>query len=219
MRKPSPGITPEGVPSIGLSALASLVCAMLGFSLPALLFLLLTLFCCNFFRDPERVTPCGEGLAVSPADGRIVRVAAMPDPFTGELRQCICVFMNVFSVHVNRSPVAGKIANIAYHAGKFLNASFDKASLDNERCAYALEDREGNVWSMVQIAGLVARRIVCRVETGDALARGQRFGMIKFGSRVDLYLPEGYVPTVSVGCEVLAGQTVVAAVTAKGDQP
>ena len=211
MRKASCGITPEGIPSIGLSALAALVFALLGCGFMAMVFLILTLFCCNFFRDPERVTPTAPDLAISPADGKIIRIATMPDPFTNEPRQCICVFMNVFSVHVNRSPVSGTIQNIAYHQGKFINAAFDKASHDNERCAYSLRDEGGNLWTMVQIAGLIARRIVCRVDEGESLARGERFGMIKFGSRVDLYLPEGYSPKVSIGQKVLAGQTVLAA--------
>lgn len=213
MRKPSIGITPEGVPAIGLSALAAIVFAVLGSGFLAFIFLLLTGFCCNFFRDPERVTPQKAGLAVSPADGKVVKITEMSDPFDKAPRTCICVFMNVFNVHVNRSPVAGKVTAIDYHAGKFLNAALDKASTDNERCAYAIEDGDGKRWSMVQIAGLVARRIVCRTDVGDELARGQRFGMIKFGSRVDLYLPEGYTPEVRVGQEVLAGQTVVAVKT------
>lgn len=210
MRKPASGITPEGYPAIGLSALAALTFAASGLGPPAVLFLLLTLFCCHFFRDPERVVPQGAGLAVSPADGKVIKIAAMPDPFTGMPRQCVCIFMNVFSVHVNRSPVAGTVKGIAYHEGKYLNASFDKASLDNERCAYSLEDADGGLWSMVQIAGLVARRIVCRVDQGESLERGARFGMIKFGSRLDLYLPEGWVPDVQIGQKVLAGQSVVA---------
>ena len=211
MRTPSPGITPEGGPVIGLCVLASLVFAILGWAAPALIFLLLTLFSCHFFRDPERVVPAGPDMAVSPADGKIIKIAMMPDPFTNESRQCISVFMNVFNVHVNRSPVAGRVAAIAYHPGKYINAAFDKASSDNERCAYALEDAAGDSWTMVQIAGLIARRIVCRVDPGDSLDRGQRFGMIKFGSRVDLYLPEGYSPVVGIGQKVLAGQTVLAA--------
>lgn len=210
MRKPSYGITPEGAPSIGLTALASLVFAMLGLCWPALLFLVLCFFCCNFFRDPERVVPHSHSVAVCPADGKVVKVTNMPDPFTGESRLCVCIFMNVLNVHVNRSPVEGKVADIAYHPGKFLNASFDKASTDNERCAYSLQDSEGRLWTMVQIAGLVARRIVCRVDIGDGLKKGDRFGMIKFGSRVDVYLPEGYKPKVTVGQKVLAGQTVLA---------
>ena len=210
MRKATCGITPEGAPSIGLSALAALVFALLGCEISAIIFLVLTLFCCNFFRDPERVVPVAGGLAVSPADGRIIKVERRKDPFTGEMRQCICIFMNVFNVHVNRFPVAGRVAAIQYHPGKFLNASFDKASEDNERCAYSIEDGEKRLFSMVQIAGLIARRIVCRVDVGDELERGERFGMIKFGSRVDLYLPEEYAPCVNVGMHVLAGQTILA---------
>lgn len=213
MRKPSIGITPEGAPSIGLCALCSLVFALLGCATLTVVFLLLTFFCCNFFRDPERVVPQNPGIAVSPADGKIVKITAMSDPFTGKPRLCICVFMNVVNVHVNRSPVKGRVSDIAYHAGKFLNASLDKASYDNERCAYQIEDAHGGTWSMVQIAGLVARRIVCRVDIGDELAQGERFGMIKFGSRVDLYLPDGYEPKVGIGDTVLAGQTILASAT------
>ena len=210
MRKPSIGITPEGVPCIALCALSALVFAILGSGIFALLFLVLTFFSCNFFRDPERVVPQGKDIAVSPADGKVIKVTAMSDPFTGKSRLCVCVFMNVFNVHVNRSPVEGRVTDIAYHAGKFFNASLDKASYDNERCAYQIEDANGGIWSMVQIAGLVARRIVCRVDIGDTLGRGERFGMIKFGSRVDLYLPDGYEPQVRIGQKVLAGQTVLA---------
>lgn len=210
VRKARIGITAEGVPSIALSALAALIFAILGCAVMAVVFLLLTFFCCNFFRDPERVTPQTEGLAVSPADGKIVKIAEMPDPFTGEPRRCICIFMNVFNVHVNRMPVSGTIEDILYHPGLFLNASLDKASKDNERCSYLVKDKEDNAWCMVQIAGLVARRIVSRVDIGDTLERGDRFGMIKFGSRVDVYLPQGYSPSVRLGEKVLAGQSVIA---------
>ncbi|MDR3176094.1 MAG: phosphatidylserine decarboxylase family protein [Desulfovibrio sp.] len=210
MLKAHAGITPEGRPAIFLCALAALLAALLDSVPAAILFFLLTFFCCNFFRDPERVVPDAPGLAVSPADGRIVKIASMPDPFSGEPRQCVCIFMDLFSVHVNRSPTAGKITNIAYHEGKFFNASLDKASGDNERCAYALEDEDGKSWSMVQIAGLVARRIVCRAEVGDRVRRGERIGMIKFGSRVDVYLPPGWQAKVAPGRKVLAGLSVIA---------
>ena len=210
MRKASVGITPEGIPSIGLCALAALVFACLKLWFPAVLFLAATAFCLNFFRDPERVTSSAPGIAVSPADGKVIKIVRAPDPFTGEMRQCVCIFMNVFNVHVNRSPVSGTVESIAYHPGLFLNASFDKASDDSERCAYKLRDDSGNDWTMVQIAGFVARRIVCRVDEGDTLRRGERFGMIKFGSRVDVYLPETMRPAVHVGAEVLAGQTILA---------
>lgn len=210
MRKPSIGLTPEGIPAIGLCTLATLTFAIIGCWVMAVIFLLLTWFCCHFFRDPERVTPTGPGLAVSPADGRVIRIQPMADPVTGETRTCVCIFMNVFSVHVNRSPITGTVRDIAYHPGKFFNAAWDKAATDNERCAYRIEGRDGKSWTMVQIAGLIARRIVCRVDEGDTLTRGERYGMIRFGSRVDLYLPDGYCATVNVGEQVFAGQTIVA---------
>ncbi|MDR1945753.1 MAG: phosphatidylserine decarboxylase family protein [Desulfovibrio sp.] len=211
MRKPSTGVTPESAPSLFLCSLAALVAALLGSVCGAVFFFLLTAFCLYFFRDPERPSPLAPGIAVSPADGKVVKIARMPDPFTSEPRLCICIFMNLFSVHVNRSPVAGKVVDVAYHEGKFFNASLDKASSDNERCACAVEDADGKRWSMVQIAGLVARRIVCRTEKGDELRRGERTGMIKFGSRVDVYLPDGWEPAVVTGQKVTAALSVIAA--------
>ena len=210
MRAPSTGITPEGIPSIALTAFASLVFAVFGCWFMSVLFLLLCWFSCHFFRDPERVIPDGDGRAVSPADGKVIKISRMLDPFSGEERETICIFMNVFSVHVNRVPVGGTIRKVQYHPGKFLNAAWDKASHDNERCAYLIEESDGSRWSFVQIAGLIARRIVCRVEPGDALARGERMGMIKFGSRVDVYLPAGYDVKVQVGDQVFAGQSLIA---------
>lgn len=210
MRSANCGITPEGWPCIGLTALSALVFACLDWWFLALVLLAACWFSLHFFRDPERVTPTGRGLAVSPADGRIIRVEERPDPFSGEPRLCVSIFMNVFSVHVNRAPVACTVEGIRYWPGAYLNAAFDKASTDNERCAYSLRDGQGLTWTMVQIAGLVARRIVCRVDEGDALERGQRYGMIRFGSRVDLYLPQGYAAAVQIGERVFAGQSIVA---------
>lgn len=210
MRPASIGITPEGWPVIGLCAFTALIFVLMGCWPVAVIFVLLTWFSCHFFRDPERVVPQGPGLAVSPADGRVIRIDRREDPITGEARLCICVFMNVFSVHVNRAPVQGTVERIRYHAGRFFNAAWDKAATDNERCAYLMRDTEGGQWTMVQIAGLIARRIVCRVDEGDALQRGERFGMIRFGSRVDLYVPEGYSAAVRVGEQVFAGQSVLA---------
>lgn len=206
------GITPEGWPVIGLTALAAIVLALLDCGLPAVLLLLLCWFSLFFFRDPERVMPQEKGAAVSPADGRVIRIEERPDPVTGERRQCLSIFMNVFSVHVNRSPVeAARVEEIRYWPGKFLNAAYDKAAEENERCALRLSHSvDGSSWTVVQIAGLIARRIVCRAEEGDRLARGERFGMIRFGSRVDLYLPESYAPAVFVGERVFAGQSIVA---------
>ncbi len=210
MRAASIGITAEGWPCIGLCVFSALIFALIGCWPLALVFLLLTWFSCHFFRDPERVIPQGEGLAVSPADGRVIRVDLRKDPVSGENRTCICIFMNVFSVHVNRAPVTSTVQGIYYHAGKYFNAAWDKAATDNERCAYALQDNDGNTWTMVQIAGLIARRIVCRCDVDDTLQRGERFGMIRFGSRVDVYIPDEYISTVSIGEQVFAGQSVVA---------
>jgi len=174
----------------------------------------LTVWCYYFFRDPERVTPSRPGLVISPADGIVSLIEpavppaelGMPDaPLTR-----ISVFMNVFNCHVNRAPVAGEIAAVAYRPGKFFNASLDKASADNERNSLCIRTPDGRDLAVVQIAGLVARRIVCFVRPGDAVAAGERFGLIRFGSRLDVYLPEGVVPLVSVGQTMIAGETVLA---------
>ena len=210
MHKPSIGLSLEGMPFIFLTTVATLTFAILDCWFMATLLLVVLFLVLNFFRDPERVVPQEPGVAVSPADGKVIKVETMRDPLTGEDRTAVCVFMNVFNVHVNRMPVAGRIARISYFGGKFINASFDKASTDNERNAVLVEDAEGKTWTMVQIAGLIARRIISWAEEGDSLARGQRFGLIKFGSRVDLYLPSDYESTVRVGEKVFAGQSVLA---------
>ena len=210
MRKPSFSIAPEGAPFIALFAVSCLAFAALRWWPLALVFLAGTWFAAYFFRDPERVVPDDADLAVSPADGKIVRIEPREDPVSGERRVCVSIFMNVFDVHVNRSPVTGKIKDIIYYPGRFMNAALDKASEENERCIYVLEDSEKNSWTMVQIAGLVARRIVCRAETGDKLSRGERYGLIRFGSRVDLYLPENYNAHVYVGDTVVAGESILA---------
>ncbi|MCF8038399.1 MAG: phosphatidylserine decarboxylase family protein [Desulfohalobiaceae bacterium] len=211
MRTPDVGISREGLPLILFSAFATLVLATLDWDFPAFVLLLGTFCVFHFFRDPERYPPTGPGLAVSPADGRILSVEQRPDPASNELRTRISIFMNVFDVHVNRSPVQGMVEKITYYPGRFLNASLDKASRDNERNVFLISDQEGRQLVMVQIAGLVARRIVCHAEPGDPVRRGQRLGLIKFGSRVDLYLPPGYTVKVHVGEKVFAGQTIVAA--------
>ncbi|MDL2285294.1 phosphatidylserine decarboxylase family protein [Desulfovibrio sp. OttesenSCG-928-F07] len=210
MRKPYSAITAEGYHAIFLSGFCCIVLALLGWWPLAILAMGLTGFACHFFRDPERVISSKPGIAVSPADGKIIRISTVTDPFTGESRQCISIFMNVFNVHVNRMPVSGVVSSIDYKPGRFLNASLNKASEDNERCLYAVKDEDGEMWYMVQVAGLVARRIVCRVDEGETVKRGERYGMIKFGSRVDLYLPDNYTPSVMVGDVVLAGHTTIA---------
>lgn len=210
MHKPYSAITPEGYHTIFLSGFSAVIFALIGCWPMAFLLLLVTGFACHFFRDPERVIPSRADVAVAPADGKIIRISSVADPFSGESRQCISIFMNVLNVHVNRIPVTGNVKAIEYKPGRFLNASLNKASEDNERCLYSIKDQNGDAWSMVQVAGLIARRIVCRVERGEEVTRGERFGMIKFGSRVDLYIPADYNPTVMVGDVVMAGSSIVA---------
>jgi phosphatidylserine decarboxylase len=172
-----------------------------------------TVWCVYFFRDPWRVTPLGDGLVVAPADGRVVSVGRAVPPaelgFGDAPMLRIGIFLNVFDVHVNRMPMAGRIVKRAYHTGKFLNASLDKASEDNERMALRLAAGDGEI-AVVQIAGLVARRIVCTVDEGQQVVAGERFGLIRFGSRVDLYLPAGWAVLAVAGQRVVGGETVVA---------
>lgn len=210
MHKPTIGFSLEGLPCVIFLSVATVTVAVLGLWPLALILLVVLRFVLHFFRDPERVVPQEPGLAVSPADGKIIKIGTKTDPLNGEERTVVCVFMNVFNVHVNRAPVAGRVKRIAYFGGKFFNASLDKASEDNERCALLIEDEHGGKWTVVQIAGLIARRIVTWAEQGDTVTRGQRFGLIKFGSRVDLYLPAGYEASIQVGEKVFAGQTVLA---------
>lgn len=210
MHKPSVGMSLEGMPIFGLAVLLTLVLAIAELPILALVAFILTAFVGHFFRDPERVVPQDKDVAVSPADGKVCKIAREIDPITGEERQVVCVFMNVFNVHVNRIPVTGTVRKLLYIPGKFFNASLDKASKDNERLAMGVEDEDGNHWTVVQIAGLIARRIVCWAEEGDTITRGHRYGLIKFGSRLDVYLPDDYVSEVHVGQVVCAGQTVLA---------
>ncbi len=210
MRNPSIGVSLEGLPYIFLSAFATICFAILDCWFMTLLLLGLTAFIAYFFRDPERVQPEDADAVVSPADGKVIKVEMAEDPLTGETRKSICIFMNVFNVHVNRMPVSGKIERIRYIPGKYFNASFDKASTDNERNVVEIVGKGNQRFTMVQIAGLVARRIVCWAEKGDRLKRADRYGLIKFGSRVDLYLPEGYDSCVRVGDLVVAGETPIA---------
>lgn len=210
MRKASVGMAPEGYPFIILLAMSAIVFALIKWKCLALICLGLLWLAGHFFRDPERVVPSAPGVAASPADGKVIKIERRTNPFGDGEATCISVFMNLFNVHVNRSPVKGTVKDILYIPGAFFNASFDKASKDNERCVWRIQSDEGDTWDMVQIAGLVARRIVPRAEVGDELARGERYGMIRFGSRVDLYLPATYEPTVAIGDAVHAGETIMA---------
>lgn len=204
---------PEGYPFVGGFALISLVLFWLW---PPLGWLgtMATLWCAYFFRDPPRVTPVRDGIVVAPADGRVSQIVNAVPPAELELGNRplprVSIFMSVFDCHVNRSPVAGRIERIVYRPGKFLNADLDKASEDNERNALVIAMGTGTRIGVIQIAGLVARRIVPFVRQGEAVAAGQRIGMIRFGSRLDVYFPEGTRPLVAQGQIAFAGETVLA---------
>ena len=206
-------IHPEGYPFIGGFAFASIV---LLWVFPPLGWLatLLTVWCAYFFRDPPRVTPVRDGLVVSPADGRVSQIVNAVPPKELELGERplprVSIFMSVFDCHINRSPVTGRIERIVYRPGKFLSADLDKASEDNERNAFVIAMTNGRRIAAVQIAGLVARRIVPFAREREAVAAGQRIGMIRFGSRVDVYLPEGTRPLAAEGQTAIAGETVIA---------
>jgi len=207
---PHPIIAREGWPFLAITvAVAGLACYFAGWwSAPLWL---AALFVLQFFRDPPREIPQGEGLVICPADGRVIVVGEAADPYRGGARSLkISVFMNVFNVHSNRSPADAVVKSVEYRKGLFVNASFDKASSDNERNALVLRMDDGTEMSCVQVAGLIARRILCYAKQGDRLARGERYGFIRFGSRVDVYLPPGSKARVAIGDKVKATSTVLA---------
>ncbi len=203
-------IARPGYPIIFACAFATAVFALLGISFLAVFGLAATFFVCWFFRDPDRSIPVREGSVVSPADGRVIITDDIEKTqyYDGPCRK-ISIFMNVFNVHVNRVPHEGTVKKVRYFPGKFFNADLDKASKDNEQNAVFLETEDGRNICFVQIAGLIARRIICRVQPGDRMERGQRFGMICFGSRLDVYLPPETNIEVSVGDIVKAGGSVL----------
>lgn len=182
--------------------------------------LMLTGWCAYFFRNPKRITPVQEGLVVSPADGTVCAIKSMvpPPEFNMGMSPClrISIFLNVFDVHVNRLPIGGKIIKSVYQPGRFFNAALDKASDCNERQALVIQLANGTKAAVVQIAGLIARRIVCHAKEGDIMDTGVVFGLIRFGSRVDIYLPEGVCPLVIEGQRMIGGETVIADLGEKG---
>lgn len=200
----------EGRPFYGALIAVTVVVAIAQCAWWTLFFGGLAAFVMYFFRNPERVVPQAEGVVVSPADGRIIQKKTVEeDKYLGGKAIKVSIFMNVFNVHVNRSPFKGRVVDVDYIPGKFLNASFDKASEHNERNAVVLETEKGQKILFIQIAGLIARRIVCYVSPGDELEKGERFGLIRFGSRVDVYLPPDSDVQVKVGDIVSAGETVL----------
>ena len=210
MKEPQVPVAREGYPFIAFAALATVVTAILGYDLIALSTLFLTAFIIYFFRDPERISPEEDDVIVSPADGKIILIEEVFDErFVKEHAYKISIFMNIFNVHVNRAPFPGAVMQIQYSPGAFYSANTERGALENEACAITIGTESGSRMAVVQVAGLVARRIVCWTTKGDKLFRGQRFGLIRFGSRVDLYLPLHAHLEVSVGQKVRAGESIL----------
>ncbi len=211
---------PEGRKFVAIFAAVSVILALIWEPL-GWLGLGLTVWCYYFFRDPKRATPTRDGLVISPADGIVSLIEKAVPPAELGMSDApltrVSVFMSVFNCHVNRAPIGGTVKAIAYRPGKFFNASMDKASSDNERNSLCIEMEDGRQIAVVQIAGLVARRIVCFTSEGSALKTGERFGLIRFGSRLDVYLPDGVHPMVNLGQTMVAGETVLADLTSKED--
>jgi phosphatidylserine decarboxylase len=207
-------VAKEGYPFVAFAAFATFIFALLEYDLIALIMLFITGFVVYFFRDPERISPDDDDVVVSPADGKVILVEKIfDDRFVNEHVYKISIFMSIFDVHVNRIPFAGEVEKIQYGAGSFYAANTDQGGLANEHCGVVLSTKKGFQYAVVQIAGLVARRIVCWAEKGDYIERGKRFGMIRFGSRVDIYLPQNLQVEVSSGQRVKAGETVIGYLT------
>lgn len=207
---PHPIIAREGWPFLAGAVAASVLATLFGGWLWALPLWLISVFVLQFFRDPARAAPQGDKLVLAPADGRIVAVERTLDTYLNREAQKVSVFMNVFNVHSNRSPIQGVVTGVQYFPGKFVNADLDKASSENERNAVMLKTADDQELTFVQVAGLIARRILCYVKPGEVLQPGQRYGFIRFGSRVDVYLPLTAAIKVTLGDRVRAGETVLA---------
>lgn len=206
---PHPIIAREGWPFLAIAVALALAASFwcISWSIPLWI---IALFVLQFFRDPARAIPQDKNAVLSPCDGRVIKVERTHDPYGEREAILVSVFMNVFNVHSNRSPQDGTIEKIQYFPGKFVNADLDKASTENERNAVVLKTRDGQTVTFVQVAGLIARRILCYVQAGDALTRGQRYGFIRFGSRVDVYLPLSATVKVAIGDKVSATGTILA---------
>lgn len=210
MLTPKVPIAQEGYPFIWFSAFCTLILSILGLLIPTVVMFIVTTFILAFFRDPERFVCPDENAIVCPADGKIISIDEVEDSqFTNQRVKKVCIFMNVFNVHVNRLPVSGTVARTIYYPGKFYSADSDKAALENEYLATVLNLPGEKQIAVVQIAGLIARRIICWLETGDNAVKGRRLGLIRFGSRVDLYLPLTTELSVITGQKVRAGETVI----------
>lgn len=203
------GIAIEGSPIILFIAFLAVIFAILDITTVTIIFVLLTALTIYFFRDPERYTPQEKNMAISPADGKVVAIEKVKNPYTNKECFCISIFMSLFNVHVNRTPLSASVKAIYYHKGKFFNASANKSSKYNERCDYLMQTYT-DCFLIVQVAGFIARRIVKFIRIGDTLKSGERLGIIKFGSRVDFYMPSDYIPCINIGTKVIAGETIIA---------
>ena len=210
MLTPKVPVAKEGYPFIGFCAFFTLLLTIAGYQLFAALMFIVTTFVLAFFRDPERFISFDEDALMCPADGKVISIEEVQDEkFTDQKVKKVCIFMNVFNVHVNRIPFSGSVEKIIYHPGKFYSADSDKAALENEYAAVVLKLAGDKKMAVVQIAGLIARRIICWLEPGDTAVKGRRFGLIRFGSRVDLYLPMETELLITNGQKVRAGETII----------
>lgn len=210
MKEPRVPIAKEGYPFIAFAALLTLVLAILGYVAPCFLALMVTAFVMNFFRDPERFADDDPTSLIAPADGKVIIIdQVFDDRFLNEKALKVSIFMNIFNVHVNRVPFPGRVEEVIYKAGAFHSADTQRSSLENEYCGLVMTAEGGRRLAVVQIAGLIARRIVCWAGPGDIIAKGERFGLIRFGSRVDLYLPPETKLVIAIGQKVRAGETVL----------
>lgn len=215
MRNTNTPIAAEGYPFIaGFAAVAALLALLgqflhFGFFIPAALFALLSMFSIFFFRNPERITPAGENVVVAPADGEVIFLGKVTEPHTGAEMEKISIFMSVFSVHVNRAPITSKVVDSFYNKGKFYDVRDERATFENEQQGLVLESAAGLRMVVVQVAGLIARRIICYAKVSDSLTRGRRYGLIRFGSRLDVYLPLGTRIDVTMNQKTVAGETVL----------
>jgi phosphatidylserine decarboxylase len=209
MRNQNTPIAVEGYPFVLGAAFVTLVLALLSWKIPALLALGITFFVTYFFRNPQRIPPDGDNLILAPADGVVIYLGNAPESHLGEEMLKISIFMSVFNVHINRVPLSGRVLDLFYTRGKFLDVRDQKATFENEQGGMILEAANGAKIVVVQVAGLIARRIVSYPEKGDSLRRGDRYGLIRFGSRLDVYLPKDIDLKVAVGDKTVAGETVL----------
>ncbi|PID77275.1 MAG: phosphatidylserine decarboxylase family protein [Deltaproteobacteria bacterium] len=217
MLKPKIPIAHEGCPFIAAAAFLAVIFAIIGWYYLTAIAVLAAFFITWFFRDPERFVPAGDGNIICPADGQIIVADEVEDAgFTGQKAIKVSIFMNIFNVHVNRIPINGKVEKIIYRPGRFYSADTEKAADHNEYCGVVMTAENGQKLAFVQVAGLIARRIVCWLEQGDEVKAGRRYGLIRFGSRVDLYLPCSARVLVKIGQKVKAGETIIATLTGTG---